>query len=127
MRYTENIEGNDIYSYEVDIRNGRLTLRTQSQDGRQVAIRFSDVLAHDFENVKPDRNVMRDIETLELPQFMKMYKDEMPGWLAKGLPVEAGNGGKKEKKLRKTKLRIYVVNSAEGLSGVVFARDMDIT
>jgi hypothetical protein len=125
MRYTENIEGNDIYSYEVDIRNGSLALHTQAQDGRRVDILFSDVLAHDFENVQSGSNVMRDIETLEFPQFLKMYRDEMPGWLAKGLPVPA-NAAKKNKKSKKTQLRIYVVSSTEGLSGVVFARDMKI-
>jgi hypothetical protein len=125
MRYTENIEGNEIYSYEVDIRNTSLALHTQAQDGRRVDILFSDVLAHDFENVQSGSNVMRDIETLEFPQFLKMYRDEMPGWLAKGLPVPA-NAAKKNKKSKKTQLRIYVVSSTEGLSGVVFARDMKI-
>lgn len=126
MRYAESICGNEITSYEVDIKNARLILHTQSPDGGQADIRFSEVLAHDFDNVRPERNVIRDVETLEFTRFMEMFKDKIPGWLAIGLPLAAAGGAKAEKSFRKPRLSIFMVNSSEGLSGVVFAKGIEI-
>lgn len=126
MRYTDNIQANEIFSYEVDIRNSRLILHTQSADSKHVDICFIGALAHDFNNVSPAKNIIQDIETVEFPQLQTLCRDKIPGWLEHGFPVLALNEIELENKIKKARLKIYSVNASEGLSGIVFAKDMEI-
>lgn len=126
MRYTENIHANEIVSYEVDIRAGRLILHTISPESKRTDICFTDVFAHDFNNVQTAKNVIQDIETLEFPQMQVFYKNEIPKWLTDGFSGFAVNETELEKKIKKGKLTIYAVHSTAGLSGIVFAKGMEV-
>jgi hypothetical protein len=126
MRYAENIQDNEIVSYEVEIKNQRLILHTQTPEKKRVDIRFTDVYAHNFNNVRLTRNIIQNVETLEFPQFSALFQGEIPGWMKYGFPVSAENEAELEKKLKKEKLNLYAVNSSPGLSGIVFAQGFDI-
>jgi hypothetical protein len=126
MRCTDSIQGNEIYSYEVDIKNGRLILHTQAKDSKRADVCFHGVLAHDFNNVQSGQNAIRDIETLEFPHFLERFRGEVSGWLKCGFPVSAENEAELEKKMKKEKLNIYAVNASAGMAGVVFAKAMEV-
>lgn len=125
MHYADSIEGNEIVSCEIDIQSARLILHTLADIGR-VDVCFSGVLAHDFSNVVPEKNVMREIETLDVPQLRALYKDEFPEWLAQGFPAAEQNDSELEKSIRKSKLKIFAVHAQEGMKGIVIAKAMEI-
>lgn len=123
MNTAGSIQGHEILSYEVDVKNGYLILHTMSPECRAAEVRFAGVCAHDFNNVLCERNCLEGVEELEYARFREQYAAEIPAWQESGFPV---GEAVYEKGARKGRMRIYEVRSKEGLRGVVFAREMEI-
>lgn len=119
------IHDNKIESYKVDFLGKKITLKTVNERNEEVDIIFKDVLTHFFED-SSHQNIIFDIKTCTIENFIldnsQLIKDKRKlCW-----PLDSNSVEDLSNKLEKQEYKYFVIESSNGLSGMVLAKQMDI-
>ncbi|MNC02091.1 hypothetical protein D3C81_793250 [compost metagenome] len=121
-----NIHDNEIISYNVDLKNHKITIQTvQNPSRKSISIVFHDVLAHLFETQLED-SIILDITKYELSLFINENRELLEKHRKSCWPMEYNTFEELEKKLMSEQYGYYVILSSYGLNGWVLAKNHEI-
>jgi len=121
-----NVHDNEIISYEVDLKNHKITLHTiQNNCPSITSVEFGNVLAHLFET-QLEGSIILDIKEYDLDQFFKdnhklLIRQKSYAW-----PVVFDSLEELSNKLHREKYRYYIISSSYGLNGWILAKHISI-
>lgn len=123
-----SVHDNIILSYEVDLENERIRVRTRSHHPdvpEDTDIIFLAVLAHNFET--PLRgSIIFDIDDVGIDKFISYNRELLKKWKGQGWPITYDTDEELEAKLAEGQYLYFVITSSCGLSGWVLAKKLEI-
>lgn len=116
----------EIISYEVDLRNRKITFITflHSSDNHTKLI-FSEVLAHQFET-QLQGSIIYEVYENELSRFIEEHQELLQRQKNYGWPMNYETSEELEAVLQKEKFKYYVIFSSYGLNGWILAKQYSI-
>ena len=120
----DSLHDNKILRYCADFEARTLHMETQSYSGEKLSIHFSGFLAHWFENVMLD-NIILDLDEYAADDFLEHYKDILYEKICYGFP-ECCTIEEMRERMERERIRVFVINSAQGLCGFVLAQSAAI-
>ncbi len=120
-----NIHDNEILSYEIDFKNQKIVIHTESTFEENADIFFTDVLTHFFET-QIKHNIIFDIEKYELFQFIEDNRDLLISQKKYGWPTDYDTIEELAEKLQKEQYFYYIICSSLGLCGWVLAKNYEV-
>lgn len=123
-----SVHDNIILSYEVDLENERIRMRTRSYHSdlsEDTDILFSGVLAHSFETPFQG-SIIFDIDEVALDHFINYNRELLEKGKDQGWPITYDTDKELETKLIDGEYLYFVISSSYGLSGWVLAKKVEM-
>lgn len=123
----DNIHDNIVASYEVNLKERKLIIRTEydyENENRCVDILFLDVLAHYFEN-ELSNSIILDIIESDVQRFLGDNRNMLMQRKNSCWPVDYDTVEQLSETLQADKYSYYVIQSSYGLRGWVLARQFE--
>lgn len=123
-----SVHDNIILSYEVDLENEKIRMRTRSHHPElhgDTDILFSDVLAHSFDTPLQG-SIIFDIDDVGLDYFISYNRDLLEKGKGQGWPIMYETDEELETKLIEGEYLYFVITSSYGLSGWVLAKKLEM-
>ncbi|MDN8592644.1 hypothetical protein Q0V21_28385 [Paenibacillus sp. 11B] len=123
-----SVHDNIILSYEVDLENERIRMRTRSYHSdlsEDTDILFSDVLAHSFDTPMQG-SIIFDINDVGLDHFINYNRDLLEKERGQGWAISYKTDEELESKLIEGEYLYLVITSSYGLSGWVLAKKVEL-
>lgn len=123
-----SVHDNIILSYEVDLENEKIRMRTRSHYPElhdDTDILFSDVMAHSFDTPLQG-SIIFDIDDIGLDYFISYNRDLLKKGKGQGWPIMYETDEELETKLLEGEYLYFVITSSYGLSGWVLAKKVEL-
>ncbi|MDN4604094.1 hypothetical protein P5G61_22830 [Paenibacillus sp. F6_3S_P_1C] len=123
-----SVHDNIILSYEVDLENEFIRMRTRSYHSdlsEDTDIFFSDVLAHSFDTPMQG-SIIFDIDDVGLDHFINYNRELLEKGKGQGWPITYKTDEELESKLIEGEYQYFVITSSYGLSGWVLAKKVEM-
>ncbi|MCP1182990.1 hypothetical protein [Paenibacillus sp. 1781tsa1] len=122
-----SLHDNIILSYEVDLENGRIKMRTRSSHDvpKNMDVLFSGVMAHSFDTPLHG-SIIFDLDERDLKHFIPYNRELLESGKGQGWPVSYESYDELQIRLIKEKYKYMVISSSYGLSGWVLAKSVEI-
>lgn len=114
-----------VSGYTVDYDAQQLCIRANRQ-GQLLTFRFEELLAHHFDHAG-NRNVIYDISTVPMDEFVAAERKQLARTLRYGFPAPV-NGGPDDlrRSLNEQGYRVFEIRASVGLCGFVIAKRLVI-
>ena len=120
-----SIHDNEIVSYEVNFKKGRIKINTKNSQENSIVILFDEVLTHLFKH-EMSNSILFDIEKYEMEEFIKYNEKLLNETKNYCWPINYDTIKELKNKLIEWKYNYYVISSSLGLNGWVLAKEMTI-
>lgn len=120
-----SIHDNEIVSYEVNFKKGRIKINTKNSQENSIVILFDEVLTHLFKH-EMSNSILFDIEKYEMEEFIKYNEKLLNETKDYCWPINYDTIKELKNKLIEGKYNYYVISSSLGLNGWVLAKEMTI-
>ncbi|MEC0126594.1 hypothetical protein [Paenibacillus pabuli] len=123
-----SVHDNIILSYEVDLENESIRMRTRSYHSdlsEDTDILFSGVLAHSFDTPLQG-SIIFDIDDVGLDCFISYNRELLEKGKGQGWPIMYETDEELETKLIEGEYLYFVITSSYGLSGWVLAKKVEM-
>ncbi|WP_411736002.1 hypothetical protein [Paenibacillus sp. M2] len=123
-----SLHDNTILSYEVDLENERIRMRTRSSHAvpKNMDVLFSGVMAHAFDTPLHG-SIILDLDEWDLEHFIPYNRELLESGKGQGWPVSYDSDDELHTRLIKEKYKYTVISSSYGLSGWVLAKNVEIS
>ncbi len=118
------LHDNRVAGYQVDLRARTLTMDTVTEAGAPVTVRFTGLLAHQFENVERE-NILLDLEEITAAGFLEQNRELLDRALPYGFPVLASRE-ELGRLMEERGIRAFEIYASLGLTGFVLAEDVEV-
>ena len=118
------LHDNRVAGYQVDLRARTLTMDTVTEAGAPVTVRFTGLLAHQFENVEQE-NILLDLEEITAAGFLEKNRELLDRALPYGFPVLASRE-ELGRLMEERGIRAFEIYASLGLTGFVLAEDVEV-
>ena len=119
------VHDNTILSYNVDVYNMKLEMKTAYYDEEQTDITFTNLIGHRFENVTYS-NIINSIKEISIDDFINQNKEMLENGFRYAFPICASDCEELRAHLHENKQRIFIISAVLGLCGFVIAKDISI-
>jgi len=114
-----------ILGYSVDYGAQEMRISTERQ-GKRLEFRFEELLAHHFDHAG-SRNVIYDIVSVPLGDFINAEQKQLSHALRYGFPAPVGGGlDELQRSLTEQGYRVFEIRASVGLYGYVIAKRLVI-
>lgn len=120
-----SLHDSEILAYLVDLKNGNIEMKTLAESGKEINIKFTDVLAHEF-STHLKGSIILDLETRNIETFIIDNRELLDREKDYCWPVVYRNIDDFEKKLLKEDYKYYVLYASYGLSGWIVAKEISV-
>ena len=120
----DKLHDNRVLRYCADFEAHTLHIDTWNEAGKKVAVCFTGLLAHWFENVVQD-NILFGVDEISVDAFFELYKDLLGGTISYGFPA-CCSIAELRKRMDREHIRVFVIDSSLGLYGFVLAQEVEI-
>lgn len=122
----KSVHDNEIVSYEVNLKEKRIKLNTVIRNTEEkIEVRFSNVIAHVFEEELPG-SIILDIEESNLEKFFKSNQKLLQEKKDYFWPMIYKTESEFHEKLKNENISYFIIFSSYGLNGWILAENMDI-
>jgi hypothetical protein len=120
-----SVHDNEIISYKVNLKNKVISIKTVFENGQDITVMFSDVLAHMFESHLYG-SIILEIEKSKLGQFFEENMEMLEQQKAYCWPTYHQDVKELEEILIKEQYSYYIISASYGLSGWVLAKKIEL-
>ena len=120
----DNLHDNRVLSCCADFEAKTLHMDTRTEAGEKVAVRFTGLLAHWFENVIQD-NILFGMDEITVDGFFQQYKDLLGVTISYSFPA-CCSIEELRKRMERERIRVFVIDSSLGLCGFVLAQEVEL-
>ncbi|WP_405158840.1 hypothetical protein [Paenibacillus sp. FSL H8-0283] len=123
-----SLHDNIILSYEVDLENKRIRMRTRSSHDvpKNMDVLFSGVMAHMFDTPLHG-SIILDLDEWDIEHFIPYNRELLESGMGQGWPVSYDSYDELQIHLIEEKYKYMVISSSYGLSGWVLAKNVEIS
>ncbi|WP_340027036.1 hypothetical protein MHB71_17065 [Paenibacillus sp. FSL H7-0940] len=123
-----SLHDNIILSYEVDLENKKIRMRTRSSHTvpKNMDVLFSGVMAHAFDTPLHG-SIILDLDEWDIEHFIPYNRELLEPGKGYGWPVSYDSYDELQIRLIEEKYKYMVISSSYGLSGWVLAKNVEIT
>lgn len=123
-----SLHDNIILSYEVDLENERIRMRTRSSHAvpKNMDVLFSGVMAHAFD-ISLHGSIILDLDEWDIEHFIPYNRELLESGKGSGWPVNYDSYDELQIRLIEEKYKYMVISSSYGLSGWILAKNVEIS
>ncbi|WP_340019763.1 hypothetical protein [Paenibacillus sp. FSL H3-0457] len=123
-----SLHDNIILSYEVDLENKRIRMRSRSSHAvsKNMDVLFSGVMAHTFDTPLHG-SIILDLDEWDIEHFIPYNRELLESGMGQGWPVSYDSYDELQIRLIEEKYKYMVISSSYGLSGWVLAKNVEIS
>ena len=120
-----DLHDNEILSYEIDLSNERISIKTLNTSNENVDLIFKNVLGYHFENEMKNSIILDIGKYSSINSFIKDYKELLEQRRDYVWPIQYDELAELEEKLISESYSCYFVTPSLGLEGWVLAKSVE--